>query len=285
MISNTGIYLRPQTLREALTELAARPLTVLAGGTDFYATRAGQAITEPVLDITAIPELKLISDAGTHWRIGATVTWSQIVRAAWPAQLNALQLAARDIGAVQVQNRASLAGNICNASPAADGIVALLALDAQVELAALSGQRRLALTDFVLGARKTARLPSELVTGILVPIRKAARSSFLKLGQRRYLVISIAMVAVLLELDSAGAIVYAAVAVGSCSAVAQRLPALERRLLGQKASSDVLALLQPEDLNPLTPIDDVRGSAAYRRDVALTLVKRALSEAIHAQQD
>lgn len=285
MISNTGIYLRPQTLREALTELAARPLTVLAGGTDFYATRAGQAITEPVLDITAIPELKLISDAGTHWRIGATVTWSQIVRAAWPAQLNALQLAARDIGAVQVQNRASLAGNICNASPAADGIVALLALDAQVELAALSGQRRLALTDFVLGARKTARLPSELVTGILVPIRKTARSSFLKLGQRRYLVISIAMVAVLLELDSAGAIVYAAVAVGSCSAVAQRLPALERRLLGQKASSDVLALLQPEDLNPLTPIDDVRGSAAYRRDVALTLVKRALSEAIHAQQD
>lgn len=285
MISNTGIYLRPQTLREALTELAARPLTVLAGGTDFYATRAGQAITEPVLDITAIPELKLISDAGTHWRIGATVTWSQIVRAAWPAQLNALQLAARDIGAVQVQNRASLAGNICNASPAADGIVALLALDAQVELAALSGQRTLALTDFVLGARKTARLPSELVTGILVPIRKTARSSFLKLGQRRYLVISIAMVAVLLELDSAGAIVYAAVAVGSCSAVAQRLPALERRLLGQKASSDVLALLQPEDLNPLTPIDDVRGSAAYRRDVALTLVKRALSEAIHAQQD
>lgn len=285
MISNTGIYLRPQTLREALTELAARPLTVLAGGTDFYASRAGQAIAEPVLDITAIPELKLISDAGTHWRIGATVTWSQIVRAPWPAQLNALQLAARDIGAVQVQNRASLAGNICNASPAADGIVALLALDAQVELAALSGQRTLALTDFVLGARKTARLPSELVTGILVPIRKAARSSFLKLGQRRYLVISIAMVAVLLELDSAGAIVYAAVAVGSCSAVAQRLPALERRLLGQKASSDVLALLQPEDLNPLTPIDDVRGSAAYRRDVALTLVKRALSEAIHAQQD
>ncbi len=285
MTSNTGAYLRPQTLREALTELAARPLTVLAGGTDFYASRAGQAITEPVLDITAIPELKLISDVGTHWRIGAAVTWSQIVRTPLSEQLTALQSAAREIGGVQVQNMATLAGNICNASPAADGIVALLALDAQIELASVSGQRTLALTEFVLGARKTARLPSELVTGILVPMRKTARSSFLKLGHRRYLVISIAMVSVLLELDSAGAIAYAAVAVGSCSAVAQRLPALEHRLLGRRASSDVLALFHSDDLSPLTPIDDVRGSADYRRDIALTLVKRALGEAIHGQQD
>lgn len=283
MTRKTGVYLRPQTLSEALTALAAAPLTVLAGGTDFYAARAGQAIAEPVLDITAIPELKEISDLGTHWRFGAAVTWSQIVRATLPVQLHALQLAARDIGGVQVQNMGTLAGNICNASPAADGMVALLALDAQVELAALSGKRTLALTEFVIGVRQTACRASELVTGIVIRKREQSRSSFLKLGHRRYLVISVAMVSVVFEFDSSGAIAYAGVAVGACSAVAQRLRTLEQKLLGRKAAGDLLALVESSDLDVIAPIDDVRGTGAYRRDVALTLVKRAITEALHEQ--
>lgn len=283
MTSKIGVYLRPQTLSEALTALAASPLTVLAGGTDFYAARAGQSIIEPVLDITAIPELKVISDLGTHWRIGAAVTWSQIVRANLPAQLHALQLAARDIGGVQVQNMGTLAGNICNASPAADGMVALLALDAQVELAALSGKRTLALSEFVIGVRQTACRANELVTAILVPKRERARSRFFKLGHRSYLVISIVMVSVVFEFDSSGAIAYAGVAVGSCSAVAQRLNTLEQKLLGRKAAENLLALVESSDLGVIAPIDDVRGTGAYRRDVALTLVKRAITEALHEQ--
>ncbi len=276
-----GAYLRPQTLAEALSALDSTPYTVLAGGTDFYPARNGQAISEPVLDITAIAALRGIRDEGAQWRIGATASWSDIVRAQLPAQLRGLQTAAAQVGAVQVQNTGTVAGNICNASPAADGIPALMALDAQVELASSAGLRTLALTDFVLGNRKTARRANELVSALLIPKRDTARSIFLKLGNRRYLVISIVMVSAVLEIDSSNVIRHAGIAVGACSAVAQRLSALEQRLMGRAASDGLSNLVEPGDLAALTPIDDMRGTGAYRLDAALTLVKRAIEEAIH----
>jgi len=281
LTSSTDIYLRPQMLAEALAALATRPLTVLAGGTDFYAARSGQAITEPLLDITAIAQLRAISDEGAQWRIGATATWSDVLRATLPAQFRGLQAAAREIGGVQVQNTGTVAGNICNASPAADGIPALMALDAQIEVSSLAGTRTVPLTGFVLGVRETALLANELVTGILVPKRAAARSSFLKLGHRRYLVISIAMVSAVIDIDAAGVIAYAGLAVGSCSAMAQRLGTLEQKLVGRQALPGLSKWVETPDLAVLTPIDDVRGTAAYRRDAALTLVKRAIEEALH----
>lgn len=281
MTNSTGVYLRPKTIDQALTALATTPLTVLAGGTDFYAARSGQTITEALLDITAIASLRTLGEEGLHWRIGATVTWSQVVRAKLPAQFRGLQSAAREIGGLQVQNSGTVAGNICNASPAADGVPALMALDAQIEISSLAGTRTVPLTGFVLGPRKTALLSGELVTGILVPKRGAARSSFIKLGHRRYLVISIAMVCAVIEIDAAGVITYAGVAVGSCSAVAQRLRALEHKLIGRPASPGLSGLVAAPDLASLTPIDDVRGSGVYRRDVALTLVKRAIEETLH----
>jgi CO/xanthine dehydrogenase FAD-binding subunit len=278
---NIGVYLRPQTLDEAVRALASTPYTVLAGGTDFYPVRTGQMISEPVLDITAIAALRGIRDEGAQWRIGATTSWTDIVRADLPAQLRGLQRAAGQIGGVQVQNTGTVAGNVCNASPAADGIPALLALDARVELASSAGVRTVALTEFVLGSRKTARLANELVSAFLIPKREAARASFLKLGNRRYLVISIAMVAAVIEVDASGLVRHAAIAVGSCSAVARRLDALEHKLIGRTASAGLSDLVEPADLIALTPIDDMRGTGAYRRDAALTLVKRAIEETLH----
>ena len=276
-----GVYLRPQTLAEALAALESTAYTVLAGGTDFYPARIGQAVSEPVLDITAIAALRGIQDEGARWRIGATTTWTDIVRARLPAQLHGLQSAAAQIGGVQVQNSGTVAGNVCNASPAADGIPALMALDAQVELASRAGVRSLALTEFVRGSRNTARLASELVSALLIPKRDAARASFLKLGNRRYLVISIAMVAAVIEVDASRLVRHAAIAVGSCSAVARRLGALERKLIGRTACAGLSDLVEASDLFALTPIDDLRGSAAYRRDAALTLVKRAIAQTLH----
>ena len=277
----SALYLRPLTIAEALRALATQPLTLLAGGTDFYATRANQPITESLLDVGAISELQQLGDKGDHWRIGAGVTWSQVVRTALPAQFHGLQAAAREIGGVQVQNKGTLVGNICNASPAADGIPALLALEAQVELSSLTGTRTMALEEFVIGARRTVRRPDEMVTALMVPKRERARSSFLKLGHRRYLVISIAMVAVVLDLNDTGLIARAAIAVGSCTAIALRLRALESKLCGQAAVAGLSARVEAADLEGLTPLDDVRGSAAYRRDAALTLVKRAIERALH----
>jgi CO/xanthine dehydrogenase FAD-binding subunit len=174
-------------------------------------------------------------------------------------------------------------GNVCNASPAADGLPNLLALDAQVELLAKDGARIVPIGAFVTGNRRTARRPDELVTGLFVPAPlpgTIVRSAFEKLGSRAYLVISIAMVGAVVEIDSEGRIARARVAVGACSEVAQRLDALEADLAGQPATTAAAALVQAEHLAGLAPIDDVRGTAGYRREAALELVRRALTRVL-----
>jgi CO/xanthine dehydrogenase FAD-binding subunit len=273
-----GSYLRPAELTEALAALAARPRVVLAGGTDYYPARVGRPTDDDVLDITGLSSLRTIARADGAWRIPALATWSDVIAADLPPLFDGLKLAAREVGGVQIQNAGTVCGNLCNASPAADGIPNLLALDARVELASAAGRRELAVADFVTGNRRTARRPDELVTAVLVPTTKRdARSTFLKLGARKYLVISIVMVGVVVETDG-DAIAAARIGVGSCSAAAKRLPALERRLIGKKLSSALAEIVQPSDLSPLSPIDDVRGTAAYRSDAALTLIGRALAE-------
>jgi N-methylhydantoinase B len=166
-------------------------------------------------------------------------------------------------------------------------VPALLALDAEVELASVRGTRRLPLAAFVIAPRRTALAPDELLVAVRVPRGSdAARSRFLKLGNRRYLVISIAMVAVSVDADAQGRASRVGIAVGSCAPVARRLAALEARLLGTPigalADEAVRALRASPDamLAPLAPIDDVRGTAAYRLDAVATLVPRALREAL-----
>jgi len=270
-----GHYLRPTGLHEALQALA-RPHVVLAGGTDFYPARVGQVIDEDVLDITAIAGLGGVSETDEGWRLGATTSWSELLDTPLPALFDGLKLAAREVGGRQIQNAGTLAGNLCNASPAADGVPPLLALDAEVELAGRTGSRRLPLASFVIGNRLTALDRHELMVAIHVPRPEhAALSSFLKLGARRYLVISIAMAAATLEVD-AGRIAAARVAVGACSAVAQRLPLLEAALQGAPLDRRLVNAVDGAHLAPLSPIDDVRGSAAYRRDAVVTLLRRLL---------
>jgi len=196
-----GDYLRPRGLEEALQALT-RPFTVLAGGTDFYPARVGRTVTEDVLDITGIPDLRGISAGPEGWRLGAMTTWSELVEADLPALFDGLKQAACEVGGRQIQNAGTLAGNVCNASPAADGMPALLALEATVEVASRVGMRRLPLGAFVTGVRRTALMPGELVTALHVPRpENEARSAFLKLGARRYLVISIAMASVVVEIS------------------------------------------------------------------------------------
>ena len=272
------MYFRPARLREACEALASRPLTVLAGGTDHFPSRVGGAPREDILDLTAIAELRGIRKTAEGWRIGATTTWSEVLEAKLPPLFDALKLAAREVGGVQIQNAGTVAGNICNASPAADGAPALLALDASVELSSNSGTRALPLADFIVGPRKTALRPGEIVTAVVVPApHGAAHSHFLKLGARKYLVISIAMVAAVIETER-GIVHAARIAVGSCSPVAKRLSSLEGVLVGKKLDKDVSELASAEHLSSLKPIDDVRGSGEYRLEAALTLVQRALHE-------
>jgi CO/xanthine dehydrogenase FAD-binding subunit len=271
-------YLRPTSQSEALAALAQGRLTVLAGGTDYYPSRVGKPLTDDILDISAIAGLRGIVEQNDHWRIGATTTWSEIIAAALPPLFDGLKLAAREIGGVQIQNAGTLAGNLCNASPAADGVPPLLVLDARVEIADTKGNTQVALADFILGNRKTLLRADQLLTAILIPKpAHAARSHFAKLGARKYLVVSIVMVAATLEVE-AGRVSAARVAVGSASAVAQRLPLLEAELAGQPCDAGLGVHARAEHLAPLAPIADVRASSEYRLDAGLTLLRRVLGE-------
>ncbi|HEX3498878.1 MAG TPA: FAD binding domain-containing protein, partial [Stellaceae bacterium] len=151
-----GLYLRPTEIEEAVAALATRPLTILAGGTDFYPARVGKPLSDDILDVTALAALRGISEDERALRIGAAVRWSELIAAELPPWFACLTLAAREIGGKQIQNAGTLAGNICNASPAADGVPGLLALDATVEIASTKGRRRLPLAEFILGNRRTA---------------------------------------------------------------------------------------------------------------------------------
>lgn len=278
-----GSYRRPTDLCEALGALAsgaagADPPAILAGGTDFFPARVGRPADEHILDITALDELRGIADAGDHWRIGALATWSDLIAAPLPASFDALKQAASEVGGAQIQNAGTIAGNVCNASPAADGVPPLLALDAAVELASRESTRLVRLHDFVLGNRRTARRGDELVTALRVPkFAPGSASRFAKLGARRYLVISIVMVAIVIEPDARRQVGRARIAIGACAPTARRVLGLESALLGQRIDNGLGALACAEHLDrAIAPIDDVRGSADYRRDAALTLVRRTL---------
>jgi CO/xanthine dehydrogenase FAD-binding subunit len=278
------LYLKPKTLDEAVSLLASPGGQILAGGTDFYPALGERLPQGRVVDITALREIRGISTESEWIRIGGLTTWSDVIRAPLPRCFDALKAAAREVGSVQIQNRGTVAGNLCNASPAADGVPPLLALDAEVELASAAGRRRMPLDQFLAGNRKTLRRPDEILAVVLVPRRmEGAASAFLKLGARRYLVISISMVAAVVQVDDAGCVAEAHVAVGSCSATARRLTDLERDLVGLPSKTGIGGVVRAEHLQVLSPIDDIRATADYRRDASLTLVERALEACVGSQ--
>lgn len=251
---------------------------VVAGGTDLYpAARQGHQ-PDHFVDVSRVGGLADIAVTEAGIRIGAAVTWTQIVRSDLPPAFDALKQAAREVGSVQIQNAATLAGNLCNASPAADGVPPLLALNAEVELSsATRGTRRLPLSDFILGVRKTAMTNDEMMTAVIVPTPSPdARSAFEKLGSRRYMVISITMTAAVVECDAQGRITAARVAVGACSPVAQRLSAVEAAVTGKRPEDIALT---PDLFAELSPISDVRGSGEYRLDVVAEQCVRAIRKA------
>jgi N-methylhydantoinase B len=283
-----GAYFQPASLSEAVEMMAAQVLTVIAGGTDIYPAQAnaqarGEHEEIDLVDISGIPGLDQILIFDDHVVLGPAVTWTQLSEAELPAELNALREASRQVGGRQVQNRGTIAGNICNASPAADGVPSLLALSAELELSSKRGRRRLAISDFVLGNRRTAIRSDELVSAIHIPrMKDTTLSAFEKLGARAYLVISIAMVSVHVSIANNRTITDARFAVGACSEVARRLDGLETQVIGYVLNASIAKMISPEHFADLAPIDDVRASAGYRRLAAASLLRRALTRLIVA---
>jgi CO/xanthine dehydrogenase FAD-binding subunit len=271
-------YHRPVALSDAVAILASGAARVLAGGTDLYPATTAPDLSGPVVDVTGLPDLQGITQGADGLRIGACTTWGQIAAAPLPPALRALAQAAREVGGRQIQTAGTIGGNLCNASPAADGVPPLLACDALVELVGPTGSRRVALADFLTGPRRTLLRQAELLTAVIIPPASlAGESQFLKLGARAYLVISICMVAARVQVSS-GRITGAALAVGAASPVARRMAQAEAALIGAEAITAADRITPDMLAAALSPLDDARASAAYRTHAACELLRRAVTD-------
>ncbi|WP_089718195.1 FAD binding domain-containing protein [Candidatus Entotheonella palauensis] len=279
-----GRYEQPDSLEQSLEILARSPMTIVAGATDIYPQQTTPKVwggyeSTGWLDISKIDGLRDIVERDDHYHIGCLTTWTDIQRADLPPYFDGLKCAAQDVGSLQIQNRGTVVGNLCNASPAADGVPPLLTLNAMVDICSHRGQRQLPLSQFILGNRRTALEPDEMVVAIQVPkLSSRCRSAFSKLGARRYLVISIAMAAAVIDLEPDRTIGDCRIAIGACSAVAMRLTVLEQALMGQAIHTVSPDMFGPDLFTELAPIDDVCASASYRRRAAQVLTSRLLTE-------
>jgi len=253
----------------------------LAGGTDVVPHARARRIERGVLlDISRVGELRGIEFAAGFAMIGSLVTAAQLVEShdvvrAFPS----LAAAAGSLGSPQVRNRATVGGNVVNASPAADLALALISLDAEVVLASSVGRRTLPLHGFFVGPGLTTRSPDELVVGFKVPVQPAARAVFTKVGLRRSLACALVNLSVVVvPADDGRSCTTAAIALGAVAPVCFRARTAENSLVGREVDADVLAAVAAAAARETSPISDVRGSAAYRRYLVAVYVERALAE-------
>ncbi len=253
---------------------------IVAGGTDLIIEleRGQHPQLNTLIDITRVPGLDQISLAGDRIVLGPLVTHNHVV-ASELIRERALPLAQAswEVGAPQIRNRATIAGNLITASPANDTITPLIAMDAEVTLASLAGERTIKLKDFYSGFRQTVLRSDELLRAIRIPpMRDDQRGLFLKLGLRRAQAISVVDAAVVVQLDGSAIVSDARIALGSVAATIVRCAAAEDFLLGQPLTRDVIAETGRLASQSVKPIDDVRGSAEYRSEMVKMLVVRAL---------
>lgn len=279
----TGTCHSPASLSEALRWRRAVPeATVLAGGTDLMvAANAGQVKPQIVLNLWNVSELRGIRLSEGKVTLGALTTYTDLMRSATVARAcPALVEASRSIGAIQIQNRGTIGGNIVNASPAGDSLPVLAILDAEVVLASESGQRAVPFSEFYAGYRKTVLAPDELVIAVrFSPVEPGERILYRKVGTRQAQAISKVVMAARLKTDAGGRVERIAGAVGSVAPTVVRLYRAEQVLWGQRLETALIEQSVGLALSDITPIDDIRSTAAYRHRVAANLWRRFLEGA------
>ena len=259
-------YRRPRSLEEALELQASDPRTPLAGATDLYvALNFGTLETRRFLDLGQLETLRTIERRGDNLVIGALATYTRIIRSPLVNDLVPMLVSAsRQIGGVQIQNRGTVGGNIANASPAGDSLPVLFAVNAIVVLRSTRGERRVPITEFYTGYRKTVLKPEELIAAIEIPPIRG-RQYFRKVGTRAAQAISKVVFAGVADLPS--------IALGSVGPTVIRARETEQALRDGAKPDQAVAILQRE----ITPIDDLRSSADYRRVVAGNLLRQFLA--------
>ena len=271
-------YLRPRDLDEAIAAHAAHPdWMVLAGGTDLMVNANHRPAPPGILDLWRLAELCFVRHADGAIAIGAGTTWLEVERdPAVQAHLAPLAAAAREIGALQIQARATLGGNVGTSSPVGDSLPVLLALDAAIEVASPRGRRRVAYRDWCTGYRTTQLAADELIVAVHVPLPgTATRTAWRKVGTRRAQSISKVMGAAAISLDG-DLVVSARIALGAVADRPIRVAAAEAVVRGLRLA-DAAEAARAAVRTAIQPIDDVRSTARYRREVAGNLVARFFS--------
>ncbi len=277
-------YLEPASLQQALEWLNTYRgrARVLAGGTDLYLRlRKRVFLPDYVIDLKRVPSLNyMTSDGQGGVRIGPTtlqgdVAASPLVQQTFPA----LAEAARWVGAVQTRNRATLVGNICNASPAADTAPALLGYGAQVKIASAQGERTVPLEEFFVGPGKTGLQENELVAELLVPAPQPRTGGAFFRRTRTAMDIAVVCAAAVLSLAD-GTCRDARIALGAVAPTPVRAQRAERALVGQALTERVIEEASRIAAEEARPITDVRGSEEYRREMVRVLTRRGLTQAL-----
>ena len=279
-------YQRPATIEAAIAALAVDGARALAGGTDLIPQlREGRRQAKHVVDLKRIPELSAVAElADGSIVIGAAASATRVARdarvaTAYPAVAQSALL----IGSVQVQNRASLGGNICNAAPSADAVPALICHQARVRIAGPDGQREETVEAFVRGPGKTSLASGEFLVSVVLPppaVRSAAK--YLRFTPRREMDIAIAGAAAWIHLDAAGVVAEARIVLASVGPKPIRAVSAEQHLYGERPTQALLEAAGQLAARDAQPISDTRGSADYRRSLVAVLTARALRDCCEA---
>ncbi|NKE68343.1 xanthine dehydrogenase family protein subunit M [Ramlibacter sp. RBP-2] len=278
-------YVAPETLDAALDLLAGAGGTarVLAGGTDLLVhMRAGRVAPTLLVDIKRIPELRSLEPCDGGWRIGAAVTGMELIEhgtfaAAWPGIIDGVRM----IGSIQVKGRATLGGNLCNASPAADSVPALIAAGAVVTLAGLAGRRDVPVEQIATGPGRTCLAPGEVLVSFLLPPRPpGSGDAYLRFTPRTEMDIAVVGAGVNLTVDDGGVCRQARVSLGAVAERALLLPEAAAALVGTRVDDAALQRLAEAASAACRPIDDKRGTREFRIRVAGVLARRAAQRAL-----
>jgi len=272
----------PETLAEAYALLSqrGRAISVIAGGTDLMVLMNAHMLNAvEYLDIWRIDELRGISDQGDALRVGALATYTQLIRSGLiQRHVPALVSASRTIGAIQIQNRGTIGGNIVNASPAGDSLPVLAAYDAEVEIGSARGVRCVAFTEFYTGYRRTVLEPDELVQAVRIPkLKEGERDFFWKVGTRRAQAISKTVVAAR-TLASRKTIDKISIGVGSVAPTVIRARQTERLLSGAALTPTLIEEACRLIAREIMPITDLRSTEHYRRTVTGNVLGKFLRQ-------
>jgi len=273
-------FARPATASEAAEMMAQEPgLTrILSGGTDVMVQlKAGNVDPALIVDIKHIPGLRAITPEAGGFRIGAAVSGAELaesagVRALWPGVVEGVEL----IGSTQVQGRATMAGNLCNGSPAADAVPGLVTAKAVARIVGPRGERDCLVADIPAGPGKTTLAKGEFVTSIFLPARpERSGDAYLRFIPRTEMDIAVASAAVSLTLDAAGVVIDASVALGAVAPTVRLVPAAAEAIVGTRLDAAAITAMTAACSAACSPINDKRGTIEFRTQVAGVLAKRA----------